>query len=619
MTAAEPATNSVDVVQMRIRVHNAIRAKGLSVRAAERECGAGVGTFQKFIGGEHASIDAANLGKISRLTGVPLDELLFGERPSPAGAAAGPAGGGGVRWIAHNAIQPSALNPRKRGFDPESLRSLADSILAQGGVLQNLVVRPMDPDADETGPFEILAGERRWRAYALLIAEGKAVDDVALPCAVRALGDDDAMELMLVENMERRDLSPIEEGRAFLELWNRRMRAFGKRKAGDVVKHLAEKLHRSERFVQKRIRLARDLVPEAQAALEDGKILLAHTEVLATAPKDAQRAQTGLLVALPLDAQPPAHAIGQAIANGLPDLALAVFDRKLYDADVFEFDGRDYAVDIPFFARLQDKAIEARRAEYAKKLKTGDVFFIDEGVAFKASVYFDAPDISPGGVYIEVQDKGAWRVARFIERLDRENNLRPLAPERAAKAGAADDDDDDGGDDRSCTLDGGGNTRPPPAHHRADTANDKAAAERQFAPLRAALSNRIELCLALGLFASLTFDCLEFHESRIIRFGTNAAMLPAARGALLERCLKTLDIRWDKNGATEADEDAFAQTLLEKLLAAPLSQLERLVAHVLAENAVSTRPFTLNALERRVFQAAGLDPDAASAAAKEAA
>jgi ParB/RepB/Spo0J family partition protein len=617
-----------DVVQMRIRVHNAFKAKGLSIREAERDCGVAVGTFQKFIAGENAIIGAGNLARIAALTGVSADALLFGERPSSmtdgGPVPGGPVTGGAVREIAHSAIQPSALNPRKRGFDPASLRSLAESIAAHGGLMQNLVVRPMDPDATETGPFELIAGERRWRAYALLIAEGRVPETVRLPCAVRVLTDDDAMELMLVENMERQDLSPMEEGRAFLELWTRRRQAFGRRKAGDVVKHLAERLNRSERFIQKRIRLARDLVPEAQAALEEGKILLAHAEVLATAPKDAQAAQTAFLLAHGTpETQPSARTIGQSIAGNLPDSALAVFKRKDYDGEVFEFDGHDYAVDIPLFARLQDKAIEARRAEYTRKLKTGALAFVDEGPAFKASSYVSvaAEDIDPDeppilGVYIEIQDKGAWRVARFIEYLDRPAAATPPAPARAAKTQGEDDGDDDffANDDEG--------DAPPPAKSaaaaRLTPAAEKAAAEQQFGPLRAALSNRIELCLALALFDVLSFSCLNHPNGRHIRIGTTGA-LPTPGDELLERCLKTLDMRWDKNGATEADEELFAKTLLEKLLNAPLSQLERLVAHILAEDAIPNRPLELNALERRVFQAAGLDPDAASAAAKEAA
>jgi ParB/RepB/Spo0J family partition protein len=610
---AQTSPSDIDVVQLRMRVHNALRGKGLSIAAAERECAVSVGTFQKFIAGGIDMIGAGNLAKIAALTGVAADTLLFGEGHSPGGVGTGPVIGGAVRLIPHSAIQPSALNPRKRGFDPEALRTLADSILAQGGVLQNLVVRPIDPAAAETGPFEIMAGERRWRAYALLIAEGKAAEDVALPCAVRALGDDDAMELMLVENMERRDLSPMEEGRAFLELWNRRSRALGKRKAGDVVKHLAEKLHRSERWIQKRIRLARDLVPEAQAALEEGKILLAHAEVLATAPKDAQVAQTGLLVALPLETQPAARDIGQSIASSLPDLALAVFKRKDYDADVFEFDGKDFAVDIPFFARLQDKAIEARRAEYANKFKAGELAFVDEGPVFKASSYHNCgkpmDDGEPnGGVFIEVQDKGAWRVARFIVDLaavGQTDHVRPVPRDRASDDG----DDADQGD-----LDV--KSRPAKTVVTAGRTpqESKDLIEKQFGPLRSVLNSRFELCLALLIFEDIMFEVGEFDDNARLRFAPSAAF--SGKQTRAEHAVVKLGLSWP---SPDDDGAAFAMTLLNALIEAPLGQLQRLAAQIMSDDVGTFQPIELNPLERRLFEAAGLDPDAATVIAKEAA
>jgi ParB family chromosome partitioning protein len=105
-----------------------------------------------------------------------------------------------LRELPLELIAPSPSQPRRR-FDEDSLQALADS-LGERGVLQPVLVRPK-----AGGTFEIVAGERRWRAAQIAGLE-------TIPALVRSRDDAEAIELALIENMAREDLSPIEEARA---------------------------------------------------------------------------------------------------------------------------------------------------------------------------------------------------------------------------------------------------------------------------------------------------------------------------------------------------------------------------------------------------------------------
>src|SRR3984885_5275535 len=116
-----------------------------------------------------------------------------------------PAGGAGkrgeeLRELGVESISPNPNQPR-RHFDEDSLQALAGS-LGERGVLQPVLVR-----AKPGGTYELVAGERRWRAAQMAGLE-------KIPALVRPSGDAETLELALIENMAREDLSPIEEARA---------------------------------------------------------------------------------------------------------------------------------------------------------------------------------------------------------------------------------------------------------------------------------------------------------------------------------------------------------------------------------------------------------------------
>ena len=152
-------------------------------------------------------------------------------------------------------IRPSALQPR-RDFPPESLRELANSIREQG-ILQPLVVRR------QGDVLELIAGERRWRA-----AQLAGLTEV--PVIVRDADDTTTLELMLVENLQREGLNPLEEAQGYAELIERFQL---------TQDSVATKVGRSRTAVANALRLLK-LPADVQAMLRDGRIASGHAKVI---------------------------------------------------------------------------------------------------------------------------------------------------------------------------------------------------------------------------------------------------------------------------------------------------------------------------------------------------
>jgi ParB family transcriptional regulator, chromosome partitioning protein len=163
-------------------------------------------------------------------------------------------------------IHPNPRQPRKR-FEPEAAEGLAASIRLQG-VLQPIVVRRRDD-----GGFELIAGERRWRA-------AKAAGIPTLPALVRDVQDKESLLLGLVENVAREQLSPVEEARAYASLVDEFELSLG---------DLAERVGRSKPAVSNRLRLL-ELPEEVLWMLARGDISEGHARaVLALQDDDARR------------------------------------------------------------------------------------------------------------------------------------------------------------------------------------------------------------------------------------------------------------------------------------------------------------------------------------------
>ena len=153
-------------------------------------------------------------------------------------------------------LQRGAFQPR-REFDKEALQTLADSITAQG-ILQPVVVRPLDADS-----FEILSGERRWRA-----AQLAGLDSV--PVVVKDVTDDAAVAIGLIENIQREDLNPVEEGLGLKRLQD---------EFGLNQEEVARAVGRSRSAVANLLRLLH-LEKDVLSMLERGELDTGHAKVL---------------------------------------------------------------------------------------------------------------------------------------------------------------------------------------------------------------------------------------------------------------------------------------------------------------------------------------------------
>ena len=187
------------------------------------------------------------------------------EASTPAAPAAGSAPPAGVNEIPIDHIRRNPAQPR-RTFDDASLQELADSIRTKG-VLQAILVRP---DPKDPGKYQIIAGERRWRA-AKLAGLG------AIPAVVRNLDELELLEVGIIENVQRADLNPIEEAEAYEAL----MKRFGR-----TQDSLATSVGKSRVHITNTLRLLQ--LPEAaRAFVRSGKVSAGHARAALGAPDPA--------------------------------------------------------------------------------------------------------------------------------------------------------------------------------------------------------------------------------------------------------------------------------------------------------------------------------------------
>lgn len=267
---------------------------------------------------------------------------------APAAAAAD----GAVRLLAFAQINASRLNPRKT-FDAESLAELAESIAANG-VLQNLVVRPSQ---DWPGEFEIVAGERRWRAIGRLIEEERwDRDAAAIPCRVIEADEGEALALALLENLQRQDVNPMEEAEAFARLHAADPERWSTRT-------IAERIGKTQRHVQLRLALAGKLAEPVREALRAGEIPLAHARAMVGAPAKAQEAALEAVREGSWQAR-TADALREFVWSHLIPVDRAFFPLDTYPGEIVESDdGRRWFADREAFAAHQREAAEAKVAE----------------------------------------------------------------------------------------------------------------------------------------------------------------------------------------------------------------------------------------------------------------
>ncbi|MGE0384404.1 MAG: ParB/RepB/Spo0J family partition protein [Gammaproteobacteria bacterium] len=170
-------------------------------------------------------------------------------------------------------LRPGRYQPR-HGMDPEALESLAASIRAQG-IVQPIVVRPLASGAG----FEIIAGERRWRAARIAgLAE--------VPVIVRRIDDEAALSMALIENIQREDLNPLDEAHALQRLTA---------EFGMTHEQAAEAVGRSRAAVSNLLRLL-ELDPEVRTHLAERRLEMGHARALLPLDAPGQRSAAAAVV-----------------------------------------------------------------------------------------------------------------------------------------------------------------------------------------------------------------------------------------------------------------------------------------------------------------------------------
>ena len=161
----------------------------------------------------------------------------------------------GVQEINIKEIRPNRFQPR-HDFDEEKLAELAESVRVHG-ILQPIVVRAV------IGGYELVAGERRWRAAQLAKLS-------SIPAVVRELSEAEMMEIALIENIQREDLNPLEEAEALQRLLT---------EFGLTQEELARRIGKSRSHIANTLRLL-NLTPEVQSYVSRGTISMGHARAL---------------------------------------------------------------------------------------------------------------------------------------------------------------------------------------------------------------------------------------------------------------------------------------------------------------------------------------------------
>lgn len=175
----------------------------------------------------------------------------------PAIAAAAPAAADAIREVSVNDIERNPYQTRGH-FDEAGLAGLAASILATG-VLQPVVLRHVG----EGKKYQLIAGERRWLA-------SQAVGKTTIPAVIRQVSNEQAMEMTIIENLQREDLNPMEQARAFERLG---------REFNLTQEQIAKRTGKDRASIANYLRLLK-LPPEVQSALEQGALTMGHAKAL---------------------------------------------------------------------------------------------------------------------------------------------------------------------------------------------------------------------------------------------------------------------------------------------------------------------------------------------------
>lgn len=293
--------------------------------------------------------------------------------------------------ISLNQIKPNPANPRKRGFAGPAFDELVSSIRSVG-VLEPVLVR-----AKGKG-FELIAGERRYRACCAIAEGNGGIKAATIPAIVRDLDDEQAFEAMMVENLQREDLSELEEAEGFKQWVDRR--------GPESLEELAQRTGIQPGYIRRRIAVL-ELPDKALKAWDQGKLKYSHLELMIRIQDKKQRSE---IMERAITGSWSAKELRRHIEDDSPSLKKALFDpdqegcpQCFHNTDkqksLFALDDVDRAVCMKpaCFKQKQNNWLLAnwKDSELRKKFKTNGFRFEEprgrsmEGESFYSEKPFD--------------------------------------------------------------------------------------------------------------------------------------------------------------------------------------------------------------------------------------
>lgn len=460
-----------------------------------------------------------------------------------------------IEMIPLTKLRASPANPRK-SFDPAAIEGLAQSIKTDG-LLQNFVAaRPRGAKRK----FDIIAGERRLRAMRLLVEQGDLPKDVPVPVEIRdELCEGDALRLATVENIQREDLSPLEEAEALNVLVG----------GGDKLDDIIALTGLSETTIKRRLALL-NLSKGVKAALCETEITLAQAEALSLGGHDEQdgllEEVTGGWYSSPAD-------ITERIIGELPSLALAIFPKEDYrgsfTTDLLAEDDTTYFDDVEQFFELQKSAALQLVTELDRE---HDWTELVEG-SFQSWGYREAEKNESGGVVVNLRPDGKVET--------HEGLIRKSIDESVSRAFA-------------------------PRASYAKTVREHIAMHKSAAVQAELLKNprkAKEVGVALMLYRAASHGCLDYFERRREE-GPHVAAINDEAGALLAL------LGGEEEGATFRDllRCAYSKEAAYELVQALADdELERLFVFLAAINFGQSGCCELDTRESSIFNRVAVD------------
>ena len=316
-----------------------------------------------------------------------------------------------MQSVSLSALEPSAANPRRK-FDRKSIEGLAASIRTDG-ILHNLVVTPVGGKSKKER-YQIVSGSRRFEALRLLEQRGELPEDFTVAVEIRDdLSKDQTLRIATVENLQRQNMTPLEEAAALCKLVHK----------GVTLDDVVSQTGLSATTIKRRLAL-NDLCKEAKAALSKGAITLSQAEALTLGSDEAQR---DIVEQIEGGSEASVEDIKGTLLDNRPTVALAIFPVETYHGsittDLFAEAETSYFDDSEQFWTLQREAV----AELKKHHEASAAWVeVTNGWNIPEWQYRKARKNQKGGVIINVAPSGRVEV--------REGLVRPKIEKETAKA-----------------------------------------------------------------------------------------------------------------------------------------------------------------------------------------